>query len=48
VPNWPDPDPDGSFPLPPALQTKSKAWPAAANACLRLSPTGHIDAHAVP
>jgi hypothetical protein len=48
LPNWPDPDPDGSFGLPPSLLTKSPAWVRAANACARLMPsTGHIDVHAV-
>jgi len=47
VPNWPDPDPDGSFPLPPPLQQKTPAWPAAARACQQYIPSGGIDAHAV-
>jgi hypothetical protein len=47
VPNWPDPDPDGSFGLPPALQTKTPAWAHAAEACKQLFPAGGIDAHAV-
>jgi hypothetical protein len=47
VPNWPDPDPDGSFPLPPALQTKTAADGAAMRACQRYVPSGGIDAHAV-
>jgi hypothetical protein len=47
VPNWPDPDPDGSFPLPPSLRTKSPAWTTATAACQRFWPSGGIDAHAV-
>jgi len=47
VSNWPDPDPDGSFPLTPALMRKPPGWPAASRACQRLWPTGGIDAHAV-
>jgi hypothetical protein len=46
VPNWPDPDPDGSYPLPPALQTKTPAYVRAAQDCQRLWPSGGIDAHA--
>jgi hypothetical protein len=47
VPNWPDPDPDGSFPLPPPLQTKTPADAAALRACGRYVPSGGINAHAV-
>jgi hypothetical protein len=47
VPNWPDPDPDGSFGLPPALQTKAPGWVHASEACKNLFPAGGIDAHAV-
>ena len=36
VPNWPDPDPDGSFPLPPSINPKSAA------ARLRGSPASGI------
>jgi hypothetical protein len=46
VPNWPDPDPDGSFPLPPALQKKTPAFLRAGSACQRLWPSGGIDVHA--
>lgn len=46
VPNWPDPDPDGSFPLPPALQKKTPAFLRAGTACQRLWPSGGIDVHA--
>jgi hypothetical protein len=47
VPNWPDPDPDGSFPLPPALQTKTPTDAAALRACGQYVPSGGINAHAV-
>jgi len=47
VPNWPDPDPDGSFPLPPSLQ-KGRATSVAMTACQRYLPSGGIDAHAAP
>lgn len=48
VPNWPDPDPDGSFPLPPSLQTKkAPGWVQATTACARLMPAGGLDVHAV-
>jgi hypothetical protein len=46
VPNWPDPDPDGSFPLPPALQTKTPKDGQALTACARYVPSGGIDVHA--
>jgi hypothetical protein len=48
VPNWPDPDPDGSFPLPPSINPKDAANQAAGTACQRYLPSsGHIDVHAV-
>ena len=47
VPNWPDPDPDGSYPLPPALLTKTPAYARAAEACKSVWPSGGIDVHAV-
>jgi hypothetical protein len=47
VPTWPDPDPDGSFPLPPPLQTKTPADGRALTACARYAPSGGIDVHAV-
>jgi hypothetical protein len=47
VPNWPDPDPDGSFALPPSLLTKSPNWAQATSACARFMPTnGKLDVHA--
>ena len=48
MPNWPDPDPDGSFPLPPTINPKSAAGQAAGLACKRYLPSsGHIDVHLV-
>jgi hypothetical protein len=47
VPNWPDPDPDGSFPLPSSIQ-KGHVTSVAMTACQRYMPTGGIDAHAAP
>jgi hypothetical protein len=47
VPNWPDPDPNGSFGLPPSLQRKSPNWVQATRACARLMPSnGKLDVHA--
>ena len=46
VANWPDPDPDGTFALTPALMQKPPGWPAATRACQRYWPAGGIDAHA--
>jgi hypothetical protein len=47
-PNWPDPDPDGSFPLPSSLNPKDAANRAAGIACKRYLPSsGHIDVHIV-
>jgi hypothetical protein len=44
--NWPDPNPDGSFSLPPEYQQKTPqlvdAW---RNHCARYNPSGHIDVH---
>jgi hypothetical protein len=48
VPAWPDPDPDGSYPLPPSLQQKTPAYGAALTACKQYVPSGGIDVHAVP
>jgi hypothetical protein len=47
-PIWPDPDPDGSYPLPPPLQQKTPATVTALNACKQYVPSGGIDAHAAP
>ena len=48
VPNWPDPDPDGSFPLPSSIHQKDAANRAAGAACQRYLPSsGHIDVHRV-
>ena len=46
APAWPDPDPDGSYPLPPSLQIKTPASENALRACQRYIPSGGIDAHA--
>jgi hypothetical protein len=46
VPAWPDPDPDGSFPLPPSLQAKSPSWASAATACQQYFPSGGLNVHA--
>ena len=48
VPAWPDPDPDGAFGLPPALQTKTPAYVRAAAACRRYIPSEGINAYAAP
>ena len=48
VPTWPDPDPDGAFGLPPALQTKTPAYVRAASACRRYIPSEGINAYAAP
>jgi hypothetical protein len=45
VPNWPDPDPDGSFALPPSW-TKSPSWQSATTACQRYFPSGGLNVHA--
>jgi len=46
VPNWPDPDPDGGFGLPPSLQQKTPAYARAAQACARLMPSGGLNVYA--
>ena len=46
--DWPDPNPDGSYPLPPDLQTQSKSGPlwdrikTAWDACRAFNPSGSI------
>ena len=46
--DWPDPNPDGSYPLPPDLQTQSKSGPlwdrikAGWDACRAFNPSGRI------
>jgi len=47
VPAWPDPDPDGSFGLPPSLQSKTPAFHQAATDCQRYWPSGGLDVHAI-
>jgi hypothetical protein len=46
VPNWPDPDPDGAFGLPPSLQQKTHAWARASQACQRYMPSGGLNVYA--
>jgi hypothetical protein len=46
VPNWPDPNPDGAFGLPPSLQQKTSAYVRAAQACQRYMPSGGLNAYA--
>ena len=46
VPTWPDPDPDGSYPLPPPLLTKTPTTVKALQACQRYIPSGGMDVHA--
>ena len=46
VPNWPDPDPDGAFGLPPSLQKKTPAYARAAQACQRYMPSGGLNVYA--
>jgi len=43
LPNWPDPNPQGEFPLPPSLIDKSQAEVNAFKACQRYIPSGGID-----
>jgi hypothetical protein len=45
-PSFPDPDPNGSFGLPPSLMTKTPAWVQASQACARLIPSGGLNVHA--
>lgn len=48
VPNWPDPNPQGQFPLPPPLLNKSDAQVNAVNACQRYVPSGGLNVVAAP
>jgi hypothetical protein len=48
VPNWPDPNPQGEFPLPPQLMQKTSAGRSARNACDRYLPSGGLDVIAAP
>jgi hypothetical protein len=43
VPTWPDPNPEGQFPLPPALLTKTPTSVRALQACQRYIPSGGMD-----
>jgi hypothetical protein len=47
-PSWPDPNPQGQFPLPPALLNKSPAQLNAMRACQRYVPSGGLDVVAAP
>jgi len=48
VPIWPDPAPDGAFPLPPPLQQKTPGYVHAVKACQRYFPSGGINVFAAP
>lgn len=48
VPSWPDPDPQGAFPLPPSLLAKTPASQQARQACRRYVPSRGIDVVAAP
>lgn len=48
VPGWPDPDPQGQFPLPPPLLTKSPAQEHAFGACRGYIPSGGVNVVAAP
>jgi hypothetical protein len=48
VPSWPDPNPQGEFPLPQALMQKSPAERHARTACQRYAPSGGINVVAAP
>jgi hypothetical protein len=48
VADWPDPNPQGEFPLPQALMQKSPAQEHAFQACQRYAPSGGINAVAAP
>jgi hypothetical protein len=48
VPNWPDPDPDGSFGVPSTLNLKTQVADQASGICQRYLPNGHgPDVHIV-
>ena len=46
VPNWPDPQSDGSFALPPALQVKTPAYARASVSCRAYFPSSGLNVHA--
>ena len=49
LPNWPDPNPLGEFPLPPSLLgKKTEAQVNAVNACQRYIPSGGMNVVAAP
>jgi hypothetical protein len=45
-PTWPDPNPDGAFPLPPSLMKKTPASVHALRACQRYVPIGGMNVYA--
>ncbi len=48
VPTWPDPNPQGQFPLPPPLLQKTPAGERAQSDCQRYVPSWGIDVAAAP
>jgi hypothetical protein len=46
--SWPDPNPQGEFPLPPTLMQKSPAQENAFKACQRYEPSGGVNVVAAP
>ena len=48
LPSWPDPNPQGDFPLPPAQMQKSPAQEHAFTACQRYEPSGGISVVGAP
>ena len=48
VADWPDPNPQGEFPLPPALMQKSPAQEHALKDCQQYTPSGGINVVAAP
>ena len=48
MPTWPDPNPEGQFPLPPSLLNKTPAGERARSDCQRLVPSGGLDVVAAP
>ena len=48
LPSWPDPNPQGEFPLPQSLTQKSPAQEHAFKACQRYFPSGGLDVVAAP
>jgi hypothetical protein len=48
LPSWPDPNPEGQFPLPPPLLNKTPAGERARTDCQRLVPSRGLDVIAAP